>query len=59
MPGDEAAVPSQHGGGLNDQEHPGELLTIEHLGQCAQCRTVVVLEGRLGALTLQDQQLVT
>ncbi|MFN0092686.1 MAG: hypothetical protein ACKVWR_20825 [Acidimicrobiales bacterium] len=59
MPGDKAAVPSQHGGGLNDQEHPSELLSIEHLGQYAQHRTVAVIKDRLGDLTLQHEQLVT
>lgn len=57
--GDKAAVPAQHGGGLHDQEHPGEVLAIEHLGQHAQHRMVAVVKDRFRDLALKDQKLVT
>ena len=59
MSGDEAAVPSQHGGGLHDQKHMREAVAIEDLGQPSEDGSVRVIEGRLRYLALQHQNLVT
>ena len=56
--GDEPAMPPQHRRRLHDQEHLPETITIEHLGQHPEDRTVRVIEGRPRHLPLQHPQLV-
>ena len=57
--GYEPAEPSQHGGGLHDQEHLPETVTIEHLGQHTEDGSVRVIKDRLWHLALQHQKLMT
>ena len=53
------AVPSQHGGGLHDQEHLSEAFPAEHLAQHTQDGSVRVIKNPLWHLALQHQKLTT
>ncbi len=58
MPGDESAVPPNNGGGLDDEEHLGEPMTVDGLRQHGEDRAVGLAEPWTADLTLQDQHLM-
>ena len=48
VPGDESAVPPNNGGGLDDEEHLGEPMTVDGLRQHGEDRAVgLANRGRL------------
>jgi len=56
--GDEASVPADHGGGLDDQHHTAEACPVERTRQQGQDRPVRRREPGMLDLALQDQDLM-